>query len=183
VIATFHFYAAWSAELAFLVAGTTVADYTFARLMDRTTNPRGRRALMLCSIGMNLGVLAYFKYMNFFLGSLNNLFASAGVPGSFDTLSILVPFGISLYTFEAISYAVDVYRRKIPAERSLPHFLLFILFFPHLVAGPPRPPRRVPTVSAALARRCPLSISFLPCPTPRFRSASLANPRANTIPP
>ena len=136
VIASFHFYAAWSAELAFLVAGTTVVDYTLARLMDRTANPRGRRALMLTSIGMNLGILAYFKYKNFFLGSLNTMLDSAGVPGSFDTLSILVPFGISFYTFEAISYAVDVYRKKIPAERSLPHFLLFILFFPHLVAGP-----------------------------------------------
>ncbi len=136
VIASFHFYAAWSAELAFLVAGTTVVDYTLARLMDRTANPRGRRALMLASIGMNLGILAYFKYKNFFLGSLNTMLDSAGVPGPFDTLSILVPFGISFYTFEAISYAVDVYRKKIPAERSLPHFLLFILFFPHLVAGP-----------------------------------------------
>ncbi len=136
VIASFHFYAAWSAELAFLVAGTTVADYTLSRLMDRTKNPRGRKALLLTSLGMNLGILAYFKYKNFFLGSLNTMFETAGVPGSFDTLSILVPFGISFYTFEAISYAVDVYRGKIRAEKSLPRFLLFILFFPHLVAGP-----------------------------------------------
>lgn len=136
VLASFHFYAAWSAELAFLVAGTTLVDYTLARWMDRTTNPRGRRLLLLASIGMNLGILAYFKYKNFFLGSLNSLFESAGVPGSFDTLNILIPFGISFYTFEAISYAVDVYRRKIKAETSLPYFLLFILFFPHLVAGP-----------------------------------------------
>jgi len=136
VIASFHFYAAWSAELAFLVAGTTVADFCLAWLMDRTSNPRGRRAILFASIGMNLGILAYFKYKNFFLGSLNTMLDSAGVPGSIETLSILVPFGISFYTFEAISYAVDVYRRKIPAERSLPHFLLFILFFPHLVAGP-----------------------------------------------
>ena len=136
VITSFHFYAAWSAELAFLVGVTTVADFALARSMDRTANPRGRRAILLTSIGMNLGILAYFKYNNFFLGSLNALFETAGVPGSFDTLNILIPFGISFYTFEAISYAVDVYRRKIPAERSLPHFLLFILFFPHLVAGP-----------------------------------------------
>ncbi len=136
VLASFHFYAAWSAELAFLVAGTTLVDYTLARWMDRTTNSRGRRLLLFASIGMNLGILAYFKYKNFFLGSLNSLFESAGVPGSFDTLNILIPFGISFYTFEAISYAVDVYRRKTKAETSLPHFLLFILFFPHLVAGP-----------------------------------------------
>lgn len=136
VVASFHFYAAWSAELAFLVTATTLADYTFARLMDAATRPRLRKALMLSSVGMNLGVLCYFKYQNFFLESLHTLLGAGGPPTAFSPLDIIVPFGISFYTFEAISYTVDVYRRKIPAERSLPHFLLFILFFPHLVAGP-----------------------------------------------
>lgn len=136
VIASFHFYAAWSAELAFLVTATTLADYTLARLMDRTARPRLRKAIMLSSVGMNLGVLCYFKYQNFFLASLHKLLDAGGPPTPFSPLDIIVPFGISFYTFEAISYAVDVYRKKIPAERSLPHFLLFILFFPHLVAGP-----------------------------------------------
>ena len=136
VVVSFHFYAAWSAELAFLVTATTLADYTLARLMDAASRPRLRKALMLGSIGMNLGVLCYFKYQNFFLESLHKLLDAGGSPTAFSPLDIIVPFGISFYTFEAISYAVDVYRRKIPAERSLPHFLLFILFFPHLVAGP-----------------------------------------------
>lgn len=136
LIASFHFYAAWSAELAFLVLSTTLADYLFARAMDRVCNPRIRRGILIASLGMNLGVLGYFKYRNFFVGSLNELLGSAGLGGAGELASLIVPFGISFYTFEAISYAVDVYRRKIPAERSLPHFLLFILFFPHLVAGP-----------------------------------------------
>lgn len=136
VVASFHFYAAWSAELAFLVTSTAIIDYLLARGMAATENRRLRLSLMITSIVMNLGILCYFKYANFFLDSLNAALVRAGAGVAFDTLKIIVPFGISFYTFEAISYAVDVYRKKIPAERSLPHFLLFILFFPHLVSGP-----------------------------------------------
>ncbi|MBX3400965.1 MAG: MBOAT family protein [Gemmataceae bacterium] len=139
VIASFHFYAAWNASLALLVTVTTLADYLFARLIERTEAPRWRKLLLFSSIGMNLGVLCYFKYRGFFLNELHSLVGSFGFDAGYRTLSpldILVPFGISFYTFEAISYTVDVYRKKIPAERSLPHFMLFILFFPHLVAGP-----------------------------------------------
>ncbi len=136
VLVSFHFYAAWSFELAFLVTGTTVLDYLLARWMDSTSRQRLRRAIACSSVSMNLGLLAYFKYKNFFLGSLNEMLVGAGMEPAFSTLRILVPFGISFYTFEAISYAIDVYKQRIKAERSLPHFLLFILFFPHLVAGP-----------------------------------------------
>ncbi|MFO0935656.1 MAG: MBOAT family O-acyltransferase [Gemmataceae bacterium] len=136
VIASFHFYAAWSAELAFLVTATATVDYLLARGMSATERPRLRLALMISSIAMNLGILCYFKYANFFLDSLNQALALCGAHSAFSTLTILVPFGISFYTFEAISYAVDVYKKKIPAERSLSAFLLFILFFPHLVSGP-----------------------------------------------
>jgi alginate O-acetyltransferase complex protein AlgI len=136
VLASFHFYAAWSAELAFLVLGTTVADYCFARLMNDVRLRRLRLMLLLTSVGMNLGILSYFKYCDFFLQSINSALTKAGYDPAFATLTVLIPFGISFYTFEAISYAVDVYRGKVKPERSLPHFLLFILFFPHLVAGP-----------------------------------------------
>ncbi len=139
VIASFHFYAAWNASLAFLVTITATADYLFARAMDATQRRPLRRTLMWCSIAMNLGVLAYFKYRGFFLNELHDLLRQvSGDPGfeKLSVLDILIPFGISFYTFEAISYAVDVAQGKIRAERSLPHFMLFILFFPHLVAGP-----------------------------------------------
>jgi D-alanyl-lipoteichoic acid acyltransferase DltB (MBOAT superfamily) len=139
VVASFHFYAAWSAELAFLVTGTTVADYMFGRFMSLTKRQTLRRMVMLTSITMNLGILCYFKYRGFFLNELYTTLTELGYDPGFhqlNPLSILVPFGISFYTFEAISYAVDVYRRKIPAETSLPRFMLFILFFPHLVSGP-----------------------------------------------
>ncbi len=139
VVASFHFYAAWSFELAFLVTATTIADYLFGRAMGATERPRLRKLILYSSIGMNLGVLCYFKYRGFFLNELYDGMRKLGMnPGyeKLNPLAVFVPFGISFYTFEAISYAVDVYRRKIAPEKSLPRFLLFILFFPHLVAGP-----------------------------------------------
>jgi alginate O-acetyltransferase complex protein AlgI len=139
VVASFHFYAAWSKDLAFLVTTTTFADYLFGRLMDQTQRKRIRLGLMLASISMNLGVLCYFKYRGFFLNELHDALLRLGYNpgfGKLDVAAIIVPFGISFYTFEALSYAVDVYRGKIRAEKSLPRFMLFILFFPHLVSGP-----------------------------------------------
>jgi len=139
VAASFHFYAAWSFELAFLVTGTTVADYLFGRVMDLSKRQGFRRAVMFTSIAMNLGILCYFKYRGFFLNELHTSLTGFGYDpsyGKLDLASLIIPFGISFYTFEAISYAVDVYRRKIAAETSFPRFLLFILFLPHLVSGP-----------------------------------------------
>ncbi len=139
VVASFHFYAAWSQELAFLVTTTTLVDYLLGRGLDASRRRRVRQFLLFASVGMNIGILCYFKYRGFFLNELNASLRDLGYDPGYATLdikSIIVPFGISFYTFEAISYAVDVYRRKIGAERSLPRFLLFILFFPHLVSGP-----------------------------------------------
>jgi alginate O-acetyltransferase complex protein AlgI len=139
VIASFHFYAAWNASLAFLVTATATLDYLFARLMDNIERRPLRKVVMWASISMNLGILCYFKYRGFFLNELHDSLAKVGIGAGyqkFTPLDILIPFGISFYTFEAVSYAVDVFQRKVKAERSLPHFLLFILFFPHLVAGP-----------------------------------------------
>jgi alginate O-acetyltransferase complex protein AlgI len=104
--------------------------------MERSPSPRRRKTLLAVSLLVNLGVLGYFKYTNFFLLSLNEALSALGVPLWFHTLRVILPIGISFYTFEAINYTVDVYGRRVPAERNLGHFLLFILFFPHLVAGP-----------------------------------------------
>jgi alginate O-acetyltransferase complex protein AlgI len=113
-----------------------VMDYLLALGMETSTTPRTRKLLLTVSLIVNLGVLCYFKYANFFLMSLNEALIAFGAPRWFGTLKVILPIGISFYTFEAINYTVDVYRRKVPAERNLLHFLLFILFFPHLVAGP-----------------------------------------------
>jgi alginate O-acetyltransferase complex protein AlgI len=121
VFASFNFYAAWSFELAFLVTATTCADYVFARLMNMTGRQRLRLLVMISSITMNLSILCYFKYRGFFLNELYDSLARFGYNPGFEKinpLSILIPFGISFYTFEAISYAVDVYRRKIEPRRA-----------------------------------------------------------------
>ncbi len=136
VAASLYFYASWSPELAFLVLATSVMDYLLGRGIGHFRDERIRKGLMLTSLTVNLGVLCYFKYANFFLDSLRAGLAARGINGSIPALEIIVPFGISFYTFEAISYTIDVYRRRIEAETRLSHFLLFILFFPHLVAGP-----------------------------------------------
>ena len=134
LVASYAFYASWNKWLAFLVAGTSVADYLIARGMDGTPRPGLRKLLLVGSLVMNVGLLCYFKYVNFFLDSLYS--AIGYTPGKDDFLKVVLPIGISFYTFEAINYTVDVFRRKIRAERTLDHFLLFILFFPHLIAGP-----------------------------------------------
>jgi alginate O-acetyltransferase complex protein AlgI len=134
--ASFYFYASWNHWLAIIVCVSSTLDYLIARGMDATAVPRRRKLLLATSLVANLGLLVYFKYANFFLRSLEDALHAAGASAALPVLHVMVPIGISFYTFEAINYTVDVYRRKIPAERRLSDFMLFILFFPHLVAGP-----------------------------------------------
>lgn len=134
--ASYYFYSSWNTGLAILICFSTIVDFWLARGIDALESQRWRKTLVSLSVIGNLALLAYFKYANFFLRSLEEALRAAGAERSFSVLSIVLPIGISFYTFEAINYTVDVYRRKIRAERSLPDFLLFILFFPHLIAGP-----------------------------------------------
>ena len=134
--ASFYFYASWNHLLALLICASTLLDYLLALGMERSQVAWRRKLLLGVSLLANLGLLCYFKYANFFLLSLNELLIAAGASTWFRTLEVILPIGISFYTFEAINYTVDVYRRRIPAERNLGDFMLFILFFPHLVAGP-----------------------------------------------
>ncbi len=134
--ASFYFYASWSKMLALLIVGSTLTDYFIGLALDACRKQRARRALLCLSIVANLGLLCYFKYSNFFLLSLNEVLIASGSPRWFSTMQILVPIGISFYTFEAINYTVEVYRRNVSAERNPAHLLFFVLFFPHLIAGP-----------------------------------------------
>jgi len=134
--ASFFFYASWNRWLAGIICVSTLMDYLVARGMERWSLPSRRKLLLAVSLAGNLGLLVYFKYANFFMRSLEDSLHAAGASASLPVLQVILPIGISFYTFEAINYTVDVYRRTIRAERSLPDFMLFILFFPHLVAGP-----------------------------------------------
>src|SRR5262249_45405525 len=134
--ASFYFYASWKLELALLICASTTIDFFLARGIEASSDPRRRRLLLTINIVGNLGLLCYFKYANFFLDSLRQALEAAGMHAAWHPLEVVLPVGISFCTFEAINYMVDVYRGHVKAERSLPHFMLFILFFPHLVAGP-----------------------------------------------
>jgi alginate O-acetyltransferase complex protein AlgI len=136
LVSSFFFYARWNKWLALLIGVSTALDYLLALGMDRPgASPRLRKVYLGTSLAANLGLLCYFKYANFFLGSFLTAFGLSHDPAH-PLLKVILPVGISFYTFEAINYTVDVFRRKVPAERSLPDFMLFITFFPHLVAGP-----------------------------------------------
>lgn len=134
--ASYVFYMSWNAWLVLLILGTTLLDYFVALGLERSTSAERRKALLVCSIVGNLGVLALFKYADFFVGSLRSTLESFGVRVNLSTLNILLPVGISFYTFQTLSYTIDVYRRRMPATRSFTDFALFVAFFPQLVAGP-----------------------------------------------
>ena len=134
--ASYYFYASWNHWLALVVCASSTLDYLLARGIAATSVVWRRRMCMIASIAGNLCLLGYFKYANFFLQSLERALSAAGAESSLPVLSVILPIGISFYTFSAISYTVDVYRGDAQAEKSLPRFMLFILFFPQLVAGP-----------------------------------------------
>jgi alginate O-acetyltransferase complex protein AlgI len=136
VAASVYFYASWNRWLALLVVASSTCDYLLALAIEASPAPRRRRLLTAISVTANLGLLCYFKYVNFFLSSLAQALHAVGASASLPLLSVLAPIGISFYTFEAINYVVDVCTGRARAERNLANFLLFILFFPHLVAGP-----------------------------------------------
>ncbi len=134
--ASFFFYTSWSAELALVVCVSSLMDYLLALGMEATGRDPLRRLLVAISVLANLGLLCYFKYANFFLQSLGDAMHTVGYDAAMPVLNVIAPIGISFYTFEAINYTVDVFRRRAPAERNLGNFMLFITFFPHLIAGP-----------------------------------------------
>ncbi len=139
----------WSALcLGIIFVGSTL-DFGIGRVLGRTEDPRKRKALLLVSIVYYLSVLALFKYFNFAANSFAELFGAFGIHVSPIHLRLVLPFGISFFTFETMSYTIDVYRRELePADNYL-DYLLFVCFFPHLVAGPiVRPHSMLPQLAA-----------------------------------
>jgi alginate O-acetyltransferase complex protein AlgI len=119
-----------------VLIGSTCMDYTVGRGIGAAQTQGGRRAWLLVSVCVNLGVLAFFKYFNFFVSSAADFLAWFGLPASLTTLNIILPYGISFYTFQSMSYSIDVYRRRLEPVRSFLDLAFFIAFFPQLVAGP-----------------------------------------------
>jgi len=134
--ASYYFYGSWDWRFLGLLIASTGIDYLCALYIDRRADPRRRRAALIVSLGFNLTVLGFFKYFNFFADSLQTLLHAAGLQADYATLHIVLPIGISFYTFITMSYVIDVYRRDIEPCHNLRDFALFVAYFPHLVAGP-----------------------------------------------
>ncbi len=136
LIASYFFYAWWDWRLLGLLIGVTAAAFITARYIDASDSERDRKRWLLVAVAINLIVLGFFKYFGFFVQSTHDLALSLGLELPEQILQLLLPIGISFYTFHAISYAMDVYRGRIEVERSPVTFALFIAYFPLLLAGP-----------------------------------------------
>src|SRR5680860_979135 len=136
VLASYVFYGYWDWRFLGLIFISTVTDYFAARWIDVAPTPRAKRLLLGASLTVNLGILGFFKYADFFIGSLAELLGGLGVPVSWETLGIVLPVGISFYTFQTMSYTIDVYRGELKPARGFLDFMLYVSFFPQLVAGP-----------------------------------------------
>ena len=151
--ASYVFYGAWDWRFLGLILLSTVVDFTVARGLERTAVERRRRALLVASIAANLGILGLFKYGGFFVASASALLARVGLEPNPALLDVVLPVGISFYTFQTISYTVDVYRGELRAERDLATFALYVAYFPQLVAGPiERATHLLPQLRAERAR-------------------------------
>jgi alginate O-acetyltransferase complex protein AlgI len=135
LLCSYAFYAGWDWRFLGLIVVSTLVDFLVGLRLARPDAVR-RKAWLLLSLGVNLGLLAFFKYFNFFVESASDLLQFLGLPASPSTLAIILPVGISFYTFQTLSYSIDIYRGKLEASRSLLDVALFVGFFPQLVAGP-----------------------------------------------
>ena len=131
---SYIFYSAWDWRFLSLIIISTIVDYTLAKKIVHN-NHRKKKYLCL-SIITNLGILSIFKYYGFFTEQLNLLFSSIGLSFLFPTINIILPVGISFYTFQTMSYTIDVFRNKTKPVHDLFDFALYVSFFPQLVAGP-----------------------------------------------
>ncbi|MEM6639710.1 MAG: hypothetical protein AAF610_07395 [Pseudomonadota bacterium] len=160
LVASLVFYGAWNYRFIPLLVGSSIIDYFLAQAIANATEQSRKKLLLTASVVVNLGILALFKYADFALESVASLLAVVGVDASVPTLSWVLPVGISFYTFQSLSYTIDVYRGDLEPRRGLVHFTTALAFFPQLVAGPilrarrSRRLRRNPMIwSWALARR------------------------------
>lgn len=136
LMASYVFYGAWDYRFLALLGLSTCLDYVLALKISETENPIRRKAYLILSLTLSLTFLGFFKYFNFFIENLTWFLGQFGIHATVPMLHIILPVGISFYTFQTISYVVDVYRKELPAEKNFIHFALFVSFFPQLVAGP-----------------------------------------------
>ena len=136
LVASYIFYGWWDWRFTGLLFATTVADFWLAKKISLTEASSLRKSLLIGSMTLNLTVLGIFKYYNFFSASLQASLHGIGIYPDWPTLHVVLPLGISFYTFLSMSYTIDVYRREMAPAKRFSDFALFVCYFPHLVAGP-----------------------------------------------
>lgn len=136
LVASYVFYGSWDWRFLFLIALSTVTDYLCSLGIESTTEKRIRKRYVAVSVAVNLTLLGIFKYYDFFATSFQTLFGRVGIELDPILINVILPVGISFYTFQTMSYTIDVYRGKVRAARNFFDFSLYVSFFPQLVAGP-----------------------------------------------
>ncbi|MCB0473367.1 MAG: MBOAT family protein, partial [Flavobacteriaceae bacterium] len=136
VISSYLFYGWWDWRFLSLILFSTLVDYSVGLGLAKQENQKKRKLLLWTSILVNLGFLGFFKYYNFFLDNFVTAFSFFGKNIQSSSLNIILPVGISFYTFQTLSYSIDVYRKKLEPTRKFIAFAAFVSFFPQLVAGP-----------------------------------------------
>ncbi len=135
LVASYYFYMCWNASYALLILFSTFITYISGLCVEKVA-ARWKKPVIFSCVAVNIAILAYFKYFNFFIDSLNTILESTNIQFRASNFDIILPVGISFYTFQALGYIIDVYRGDIPAERNFLKYALFVSFFPQLVAGP-----------------------------------------------
>jgi alginate O-acetyltransferase complex protein AlgI len=165
--ASYFFYAQWDWRFLGLIFASSTADWLLGNAIGNATEQKRRKRLLVLTVLMNLGVLGLFKYWDFGVAELSALLRGLGVQAPELALRLTLPIGISFFTFESMSYVIDVYRRELPPHPSYLEYLAFVAFFPHLVAGPIVRPRDLlpqlaesPRFDAGLASRALLLIAL-----------------------
>jgi alginate O-acetyltransferase complex protein AlgI len=136
LIASYVFYGWWDWRFLSLIIFSTLIDFSVAKAMHAAKSQTQKKYFLYASIFVNIGLLGFFKYFNFFIESWVELCQNIGFQVNITTLNIILPVGISFYTFQTLSYTIDIYREKIEPETNLINFSAFVAFFPQLVAGP-----------------------------------------------
>ena len=143
LLSSYAFYASWNPKFLLLIVLSTWVDFWVGRKLAETHDQKQRRRLLWISIAVNLGTLAFFKYCNFFIASAVAGLSAMGIETSITSLKIILPVGISFYTFQTMSYTIDIYRKRMNPTKSLQDFSVYVAFFPQLVAGPIERARRL----------------------------------------
>ena len=136
LLASFYFYSCWDWRFLFLLVFSILLDYFSGIQIEKSKSERIAKFWIIISIGINLGFLGFFKYYNFFADSFASMLSGLGFQINIWLLNIILPVGISFYTFHGLSYIIDIYKKRIKAERNFVEYALFVSYFPLLVAGP-----------------------------------------------